>query len=283
VIVIVDKVGQLGNRLFHFAHFIAFAQSYGVRVANPAFEDFAPCFVAFRENLLCRFPTVRSRIRATEQTRSLAFRSFDRLARSSRHPVRVIRLAPGQSCDLRSAEFRRQAERRRMLLVAGWLFRDDASFREHADLLRIVFTPIERHRSRVEHVMSGARRECDVLIGVHVRHGDYRTYAGGRHFHPLDAYVTVMERVTALFPHRKVRFLVCSDQVENRTALANIRVTPGPGHLVEDMYALAECDYIIGPPSTYSAWASFYGGVPLYHFEDPGAALSLADFSVRSG
>jgi hypothetical protein len=38
----------------------------------------------------------------------------------------------------------------------------------------------------------------------------------------------------------------------------------GPGHFIEDLYALASCDYIIGPPSTFSQWASFYGNVPRY-------------------
>ena len=34
-------------------------------------------------------------------------------------------------------------------------------------------------------------------------------------------------------------------------------------HLV-DMYALAGCDLIVGPDSTFSHWASFYGNVPIH-------------------
>jgi hypothetical protein len=45
--------------------------------------------------------------------------------------------------------------------------------------------------------------------------------------------------------------------------LADLNVTWGSGHLVEDMYAFAGCDYLVGPPSTFTTWASFYGQVPL--------------------
>lgn len=281
MIVIVDKVGQLGNRLFHFAHFIAFAETYGVRVANPGFDDFARYFPVFSDDVLCRFPTVRSPIPVTERTSRLAFSVFERVARSPRRLVPVVSLGPGETCDLRSASFRRQAERP-LLLVSGWQFRDSESFSEHAELLRRLFTPSGRHRAAADRVVLAARRG-DVLVGVHIRHQDYATYAGGRHFHPLDAYARMMDRLGALFDGRDVRLLVCSDDPANPAALAGGQVTPGPGHLVEDLYALAQCDYIVGPPSTYSAWASFYGKVPLLHFEDPDGELSLSSFRVNEG
>ncbi|MCW3058345.1 MAG: hypothetical protein JWQ02_166, partial [Capsulimonas sp.] len=47
------------------------------------------------------------------------------------------------------------------------------------------------------------------------------------------------------------------------------------------MYSLSECDYILGPPSTFTAWASFYGQKPLYKILEPEAAVSLDDFYVR--
>jgi hypothetical protein len=280
VIVIADKVGQLGNRLFHFAHFVAFGRSHDVAVANPGFGDFASFFPELSSDPLCRVPARRSHVPATERTREAAFRACALLARG---PVPKMRLATGEACDLRSPEFRRQAERRRLLMVSGWLFRDDASFREQAGLLRLLFKPADVHLRSAERTTGEARRDCDVLVGVHVRHGDYAQYAGGRHFHPVDAYARLIERLAGLFPGRRPRFLVCSDDPASCTALRSEHVMAGPGQLVEDMYALAGCDYIVGPPSTFSAWASFYGEVPLHHFQDPDAELSLEAFRVSTG
>ena len=52
------------------------------------------------------------------------------------------------------------------------------------------------------------------------------------------------------------------------------------GVAVEDLYALAGCDLLIGPPSTFTQWASFYGKVPLYHAWSPDAAPTRDDFAV---
>jgi hypothetical protein len=54
------------------------------------------------------------------------------------------------------------------------------------------------------------------------------------------------------------------------------------GHIAEDLHALSLCDYILASTySSYSRWASFYGNVPLYQVDDPGAEFSVEDFMVR--
>jgi hypothetical protein len=46
------------------------------------------------------------------------------------------------------------------------------------------------------------------------------------------------------------------------------------------MYSLAKCDLIMGPISTYSTWASFYGKVPLYRIDNPENPVSLDNFKI---
>ena len=45
-----------------------------------------------------------------------------------------------------------------------------------------------------------------------------------------------------------------------------------------DLYALSRCDYIIGPPSTFSQWASYYGHVPLRFLRWKGDEISMSEF-----
>ena len=40
---------------------------------------------------------------------------------------------------------------------------------------------------------------------------------------------------------------------------AGLDARPGPEHPVSAMHAMSLCDAIIGPPSTFSGWASFMG------------------------
>jgi hypothetical protein len=88
-----------------------------------------------------------------------------------------------------------------------------------------------------------------------------------------------MWQVNCLFGNRKVGFLVCSNEKHEPQKFSGLRVFLGTGQPIEDMYGLAGCDYIMGPPSTYSMWASFYGEVPLYQFEDANRKISIEDFS----
>ena len=56
MIVMFRKEGQLGNRLFNFANFIAFAEAECFTLANPSFSEYAHLFSTTRQDLLCRYP-----------------------------------------------------------------------------------------------------------------------------------------------------------------------------------------------------------------------------------
>ena len=58
--VIAQRANQLGNRLFLFAHFIAFAIENNVTLVNPAFEEYAHFFKTTSVDLFCRYPPKKS-------------------------------------------------------------------------------------------------------------------------------------------------------------------------------------------------------------------------------
>jgi hypothetical protein len=79
-----------------------------------------------------------------------------------------------------------------------------------------------------------------------------------------------------------VRYFVTSNEPQPPELLKEVPHYLGSNHIIEDMYALAACDYLIGVHSTYSGWASFYGRVPLFNLTDPAQVLTLDQFRVRS-
>ena len=91
-----------------------------------------------------------------------------------------------------------------------------------------------------------------------------------------------MREVLALFPaETRVRFLLFSNEPIPAADFAEFDTGRSTDHPVEDMYAMAGCDYIVGPLSTYSMWASFYGRVPLCHLHRPDQPItSLNEFVV---
>ena len=112
------------------------------------------------------------------------------------------------------------------------------------------------------------RNSSEVVIGLHIRRGDYKNFLGGKYYYTLEQYGRVMHKVEGYFEKEKIRWLICSNEFIDLGYFSGFDTIKGNGQIVEDMYAFAACDYIVGPPSTYTGWASFYGKKPLYHIED---------------
>lgn len=274
MIVIARRVGQLGNRLTLFAHFIACARDNNVRLYNPAFHEYAQHFESTRfQRVSCYRPDGPAAVEhwnePWELTRAFFYQAAYLPSRvlaatgCTRWPVRVIRIGMNQSYDLSSAEFSAILAANSAVVVHGWLFRGHAALARHADAIRDFFRPARHHAEGVANVVAEARGRGDLLVGMHVRQGDYRTAFGGKYYYTPEQYRAVMDRVERHFASRRVTFLVCGDQIDQARWLANGKVVHGAGHAVQDMYAFAACDYLVGPPSTFTGWASFYGNVPL--------------------
>nr|WP_262904602.1 alpha-1,2-fucosyltransferase [Hymenobacter lucidus] len=187
---------------------------------------------------------------------------------------------PGQDYDLNQPAYL-DAARRGLVLAHGWQFRDKRNFSRHGALLRQLFAPIAPHRTAVATLLGHLRQSAEVVVGVHIRRGDYATYNNGAYFYDNATYARAMRALKEQLPaQQQVVFLLCSNEELNLADFTGLQVQPATGHFVEDLYALAACDYVLGPPSSYSMWASFYGQVPLLHLERPEQAVALHDFQV---
>lgn len=290
MIIVAGDYGQLGNRLIVFANWIAFARRQRMRIANPAFHDYAPYFQGTCRDLLCRYPPPRLRVPVSTRGRAWLHRLAHQTARFCRRAYRrtghyppglnLLDIGWRERCNLDNPCVIDRVRSAPLVLAKGWLFRAEDTFTEHADAIRAFFTPIARHRRNVHELIAGLRSRAVVVVGVHIRHGDYRNFLGGQFYFETSTYAALMRRVAALYAGRRVAFLVCSNAPQPTEAFAGLDVTFGTGHLVEDMYALAECDCLLGAPSTYTMWASFYGRVPLNIVVNPRAPLTARSFEV---
>ena len=295
MIVVADESGQLGNRLFLFGHLIGFAEEYGIRIANLAFYPYSAYFQATDRDIFCRFPKSARPFHASLRLRRLLFR----LAHAYTHRIgnhwllsrwiRFIFLSWTQFIYLDNLRFLDLARNQKVLLIRGWRYRSYASFDKHAAVVRDYFRPLPEHENNIAALITACRSQADVIVGIHIRLGDYREFRGGLYYFPLEQYAVLMRRIQRMIPGQRVLFLLCSNEVLEAEEFEGLTITFATSHLVEDMYALAACDYIAGPPSTFSQWASFYGKVPLYRMtsadkslpED--APLDWEQFQVSSG
>jgi Glycosyl transferase family 11 len=290
MIIITQKFGQLANRLLLFAHFIGFAIENNVTLLNPTFDEYAQFFESTGDDVLCRYPKTKLPLPSPPPIRESFYECIRALtslaikAKLANSILSIAHLQEDQQCDLSNPDFRDLATQTKVVLAKGWEFRDQSNFVKHADKIRAYFTPIAIHRTNVSRLIDPIRAACDVLIGVHIRQGDYAEFLGGKYFYTVAQYLQMMERTERLFPNQKVTFLICSNVQHDRDQFSSFNCAFGTQHLIEDLYSLAQCDYLVGTLSTYILWASYYGQVPLYIIEKAegsvlGSAIALDQFS----
>lgn len=158
-------------------------------------------------------------------------------------------------------DLRNLKEVRLLSFVDGWQHRNDVSFiAEQKKKIVKLLRPAEEIVTKVGKYFE----DYDgMTIGVHIRRGDYKSYLGGKYYFSDECYLHIVEQIRALYEGQKIRFLICSNEKfcisEDACDMFMIEKSDG----ITDLYALSRCDLIIGPPSSYSQWASFYGDVPL--------------------
>jgi hypothetical protein len=274
LVVIAHPSGRLCNRLWLFANFIGNSCEYGYSLANTAFYEYAEHFENLNKDLFCRFP-LRSGRTSGSYVRRLLFglvwmplRAFSAIGVGSTpiHAHLDIRHYRGaeRAFDLRGVEWK-SALRKRVVFVEGLEFRDWESLVKYRREILNFLAPRSVYVDAAMVLVGKARvdSEC-VLCGIHMRLGDYKRFKSGRWFYSIEQYVAKMREFYELFRSRKpVRFLVCSDENLPQDAFRWLPVAFSSGQFMEDLLALSQCDFILGPPSTFSAWASFYGDVPL--------------------
>lgn len=294
--VIAQRANQLGNRLFLFAHLIGCAAEHHVRLVNLGFEEYARYFETTSQDLFCRYPPRRSWFGTGPRTReslsdwagriagSLATGKLRGLQSSAlvvlRSGYETTLTTPGGEVNLGREEFLKTLRARQVIVFVGPLFRDPSSFGKHAAEIREYFRPLAIFQRNVDALIGTVREGCDVIVGVHIRQGDYRSFVDGQFYYSVEQYRRMMQRIQGLFGGRRVHFLMCSNEKQPKGVFSEFTVFAGTGQVIEDLYALARCDFLVGPPSTFSAWASFYGQVPLYMVMDPDSEPTIADFMV---
>ncbi|MGN0559347.1 MAG: alpha-1,2-fucosyltransferase [Acutalibacteraceae bacterium] len=159
----------------------------------------------------------------------------------------------------------------KIIFYRGWPYYDRKSLIKHKAEIKDFFTPKEQYRTVVESQISKLRETYDVVIGVHIRRGDYKNFLGGKYYFDIDVFAKVCQNFRDYLENTKTAFIITSNEKIDGTAFSDlgndIYFSQGSSG-VEDNWLLSLCDYIIGVPSTFNGWASFIGNTPLYWIQN---------------
>lgn len=166
----------------------------------------------------------------------------------------------------------------------GWYIMDDTRYlTQTKPELKRIFRPKQEITDKAERMIADIRTDSDMVVGIHIRHGDYRTFHNGRYFYSLEEFHQFMLRIQQLYSDKRVAFFISSNEpfdVSQFDGCRCYRFGKEPSGDMLDLYTLSLCDRILGPWSTYSRWASFIGEVPLCFIEDKNQQFTDDSFSV---
>lgn len=277
--------GRLGNQLIRFAHWIAWTREHPgqVEVLDMAFWPYAAYFSMWHDAPACVFPArANSLDRLALWYHSLPVWCRRRLER--RIPWGMQALGCGwprwqtvnhdavspDGIDLEAPEFYHQVMRRRVTICSGWKIAGWNFFGKHQAELRKVFRPKPAAARRAEEFIAALRREHDIIVGVLIRHGDYRVWRGGEFFFPASVYAGWIRQLLELHAGRRVAVVIASDEWQSPASFAGLPCHFATGSVnlggpwFESFVELSLCDLVISPPSTFAAAAAFVGKVPLW-------------------
>ena len=268
---ICGEYGRLGNRLFFFSHVISWAKERNAIVYYPAFYPYSSWFEGTESDYLIRYPRKkRWALGNGSSLNRLASECLLRISlrlgqRTDALLVRSVILEEG-GFDVCSNAFEKILSGHGILFVRGFIFTSKKDFliERHRPALNQYFRAPPHYEKGIQIPFVKLKGHCDVVVGVVIRHGDYREYRNGEYYYSLPIFQRVLKELTEHLSPVRPGFFIASDEDQEVSAFENFPYYFRQGHPVENINALGRCDYLIGSPSTFMTWPAFFGNIPCF-------------------
>ena len=264
MVILTNLYGQTSNNFFQHIHLDSFCRENKIKFFNPMLGRMHKDYPKLRKQgyLMCSYSLIR----------------ILKLAGYSRYIKKV-------HFDDHDHNYEPTMFNNKIIFCDGWYFRSFSTTIKYRPFYQKLFNPNLNKKYLHNKYLERASPE-EVIIGVHIRRGDYKYYANGIYYYSDDLYIAKIRQLINILNTDKYKILLFSDDrtltiEEFKKDFKEVVITNGT-ELV-DHYLMSKCDYIIGPPSTFSLWASYIGETPFYHFKNADDKISLDKFSVCNG
>jgi hypothetical protein len=97
-----------------------------------------------------------------------------------------------------------------------------------------------------------------------MRQGDYKNHFGGKLFLEDHEYKILLDRLKIHFGNDFGIFVACEEK-KDKTLDSSVYFNYGDPAV--NLCTLSNCDYLIGPASTFMTWAAFLNNVPTCYID----------------
>lgn len=262
----------MGHRLGVGIHMLAAAMEHRFRLINLALLPYRDLFQGMARGPFGSYPSSRVAWPHAAGLLRLCRKPLANWAR--RHPGQPLGWHyPEKMLDLGSADFPELLQNRLWHVFWGDQFRSDTLVSRHADRIRGFFRLPEKMRKRAEGLVSPKGKSGEKVLLVHVRQGDYATWAGGKYFYAEATYARWMREFQSKIHPTKVRFVVCSQFKLDYSAFSGLEFRHETRDLKED-FAMIQCaDFCLATISSFARTACFLARIPLAAMDSSAAVL----------
>jgi hypothetical protein len=261
--------GQLGNRLHTHANALAFAIEHNLNFLNLSFTESAKDFSRQNYTTQDRYlpqASILGRFLSSSKIVSLLQRLSlsDRLLAKLGGRLKVIERKDDETIEEQDLfNELKSSSSVRIFLLRAWDVNCPQALEKHATQIRERLAPSSETKKVVLDLL-GSIPPDGLLVGLHIRRGDYAKWLGGLHYHSWEQYGEWLKQTHDILLRRghKPTYILCSDEPPPSDIFSALPVRVGQRSPMTDLYALASCKLVLGPPSSFGSWASFYGEVP---------------------
>lgn len=280
-LIVIKPTGNHSNRLIQNLNFEVFCKEFDIEYNNPTFNNMsqyyvAPClsesssFLNFLQidilGSLFRHSKVIKRMFSVVWIMSkLGFLKFIRFDKDFGEPNCINTLLNA-------------FEKNNVVYVAGWYFRAPELMEKHKDEFQKRYNLKQSLyvNSSLVPIINELKQQNYTIIGVHIRRGDYKSWKNGIYYYNDDVYEKYMRSLSEQLTNAgttKQIFVLFSNETPNIQESENVILSKENWCI--DQYIMSKCDYLIGPPSTFTLWASYLGQTKLFHIYNCNAPLVL--------
>lgn len=251
---------RTGNQLYHFLYLLAASLEY-----NLPFR-----LIAFSSCSSFEFKADSARVCSSRPLMSKLIRKMRRVLMA---PL-VAPLSRACGCSYlieydaqRSLTPELAKSKGKILFMDCWPYIDAELLHKHSETVRLYIQPRQEARNRAAEIIHALRSAAAVpVVGVHIRRTDYKEWLDGIYYYELETYLRYMKRVSELL-EGEVSFVICSDEHFEAGDFADVPcrgIHVSHETFMTDFALLMQCDYTMGPPSTFRMTSSFLGNTPSF-------------------
>lgn len=278
VVILRADGNELANQLWNYVSIYAYTLDKGYELTNPSFFEYGEYFTMPAPNYLFRifffipFKNYTKRKTAFQRkvwrkiyswcTGIILRVSCDHVISYASPENRPFYLTPTKPS---AGKLFHTEQSNGRIYFDGWLFRNPIGLEKYRENIVEYFKPKHIIASNINKKIRELRSKFKHIVGVHVRQGDYSSWRGGTYLIPqmrvkeiLDEYINSKNSIAS-----EICFVITSDGFIDKSLFGNLNTVISKENAVHDLFLLSSTDVIIGSNSTFGAFASYYGNIPL--------------------